>query len=302
MSDQYTSSQLTRGEVYTRKQLKALFSIKDATLNNGIFRPKGTPSIWLFVTQTKTADRTQYEDKLEGDILKMQGQTLGRTDDLIISHQRRGDELVLFYRAHKSQYPGYGFEYIGTFRYVSHAGAQPTGFTLQKIGEDPIARVLETLSDELQGEHYFDVADIEDERKKVLRAIVQRRGQHPFRRSLLKAYKGSCCITGCKIEEILEAAHIYPYKGEKSNAVANGLLLRADLHTLFDLKHLSVDPKTYQVHLSAKLIGTEYQVYEGNKLLLPEQAENMPSMSSLASHFSEFIAQHTGLSVSTPVK
>ena len=51
---------LTRGAVYTRNDLRALFEISDATINNGVFRPKGRHEVWLFVTENKSADRTVY--------------------------------------------------------------------------------------------------------------------------------------------------------------------------------------------------------------------------------------------------
>lgn len=74
-----TSQRLECGSIYTRGALRGMFGIEDATINNGIFRPRGHNSIWLFVTEKKSADRTQYMDKLEGDILYADGQTAGRT-------------------------------------------------------------------------------------------------------------------------------------------------------------------------------------------------------------------------------
>lgn len=69
-----TSSQLTVGHTYSREELAQKFGIKDATLFTGIFKPKGHESIWLFVTQEKTADGTQYKDELTGDDLYIEGQ------------------------------------------------------------------------------------------------------------------------------------------------------------------------------------------------------------------------------------
>ena len=60
------------------------------------------------------------------------------------------------------------------------------------------------------------------------------RAPHKFRDALIGAYAGRCAITGCSVLDILEAAHITPYLGPDTNHVTNGLLLRADLHTLFD--------------------------------------------------------------------
>jgi putative restriction endonuclease len=110
-----------------------MFEITDATIKTGVFRPKGYDSIWLFVTEKKTPDRTQYVDLLNGDMLEWQGQTEGRTDGLIIEHEARGLEILVFYRKNKGEHPGAGFRYEGRFRSISHAGAHPTRFALQHI-------------------------------------------------------------------------------------------------------------------------------------------------------------------------
>lgn len=77
------SCHLTVGHTYSRKELAQKFGIKDATIFTGIFRPKGHESIWLFVTQEKTADRTQYKDELSGDDLYIERQKSGRKDKLL---------------------------------------------------------------------------------------------------------------------------------------------------------------------------------------------------------------------------
>lgn len=72
----------------------------------------------------------------------------------------------------------------------------------------------------------------------TLQAIKTRRGQPEFRKSLIAAYQGQCCVTGCAVESVLEAAHIIPHAQESDYKVTNGLLLRADIHTLYDLNHV----------------------------------------------------------------
>jgi putative restriction endonuclease len=123
-----TSGKLTLGELYSRKQLADKFKITDATLNTGVFQPKGHSSIWLFVTRKKLANKTQYIDSLAGDILNWQGQTSGRTDQLVIDHQDRGLELVVFYRE-KDHSP---FRYEGVFEYAEHSGTHPTSFRFRR--------------------------------------------------------------------------------------------------------------------------------------------------------------------------
>jgi hypothetical protein len=129
----WSSEHLREGDVYTRAELRALFAITDATINTGIFRPTGHDSIWLFITARKPVDRTPYADHLSGDVLAFGGQTSGRTDPLIIAHERRGLELLLFHRQHRGEFPGAGFRYEGRFRYVSHSGGQPTRFVAERV-------------------------------------------------------------------------------------------------------------------------------------------------------------------------
>lgn len=275
-----TSEQLVPETVYTREDLRSLFGIVDATLNTGVFRPKGTSSVWLFITEEKPADRTQYRDHLEGDILYWQGQTSGRSDRLILDHRAHGLELLVFFRVRKYEYPGAGFRYLGPFAYVSHQGAGPTSFILQReaIGSAPI------ISPESSDQDLFDPKSIADARERIYRAIAQRRGQRAFRNALIDAYGGKCAITGCDILDVLEAAHIYPYRGPETNRVANGLLLRSDLHTLFDCGLIAVDPETMLVVVAADLRNSEYGMFAGRRLRTPECPAQCPSRDALHLH------------------
>lgn len=128
-----TSDSLAVDRVYTRAELAQMFDIHDATLNTGIFQPKGHASIWLFVTEKKTADRTQYVDQLDGDVLRWQGQTMGTKDRMIVEHESQHLELLLFYRRKKYEHPHAGFRFEGPFRYRTHSGSRPTSFLLERV-------------------------------------------------------------------------------------------------------------------------------------------------------------------------
>jgi HNH endonuclease len=117
--------------------------------------------------------------------------------------------------------------------------------------------------------------------EKVLRAITDRRGQTEFRAKLLVAYGGRCAITQCDAEPALEAAHILGYAETGSQAVTNGLLLRADIHTLFDTGHIRIDPETMTVVLSAELASTCYQDLAGRPIVFPARAADKPSKEAL---------------------
>lgn len=94
----------------------------------------------------------------------------------------------------------------------------------------------------------------DDERQSASRQIKERRGQKKFRDSLIERYGKFCMVTGFIILDIIEAAHISPYRGIKDNHVANRLLLRSDIHTLFNLNLLAVEPKTPIIHVNERAL------------------------------------------------
>ena len=109
-----------------------------------------------------------------------------------------------------------------------------------------------------------------DERELILARTVQRVGQGTFRARLLDAYDRRCAITGERTEPVLDAAHIQPYLGPRSNHVRNGLVLSKEFHTLFDLGYVTVDPD-YRVHVSPRLRadwrnGRRFYEYDGQPL------------------------------------
>ena len=275
------SERLDPGSIYTRNELSTLFDIKDATLNNGIFRPKGYDSVWLFITEHKTSDRVQYADRLRGDTLYMQGQRLGRTDTLILEHRKRGLELLLFHRKSKYEYPYAGFRYVGIFSYKHHSGSNPTSFILSRNLTATQISTLNRAEQKLVSQGEFTPNNLRDARIRIETSIVRRRGQSEFRRQLLRAYQGRCAMTGCSLQQVLEAAHIHPYMGDETDVVPNGIILRSDVHTLFDLGLLWVRPPDLLIGVSEELRLSEYSTLEGNSIYLPENRLDQPSRPAL---------------------
>lgn len=112
-------------------------------------------------------------------------------------------------------------------------------------------------------------------------AIKTRRGQRQFRQSLLAAYNRRCMITSCKVEALLEAAHITPHAELTDYRVSNGLLLRADIHTLFDLDLITID-EFYRVKVSEQLRHSEYWIYNDRRLdRFPEKSSEQPNREAL---------------------
>lgn len=130
----------------------------------------------------------------------------------------------------------------------------------------------------------FNPTGIMDARERIVASIVRRRGQPEFRSRLLDAWGGRCAITGCDASEALEAVHIVPYRGPETNHLSNGLLLRADIHTLFDLGLITVDTVTMTVLIAPDLAGTSYSELAGRRLLLPQDEGFLPSKEALDRH------------------
>jgi len=131
----------------------------------------------------------------------------------------------------------------------------------------------------------FDPTATEDRRREARRIVALRQGQQGFRRTLLSAYAGQCAITGYDAEDALEASHIVQYRGPVTNHPSNGLLLRADIHSLFDLGLLAIDSDSFGVILSAELAATSYRsALRGGFLRLPTDRGLSPSSMALTQH------------------
>ena len=134
--------------------------------------------------------------------------------------------------------------------------------------------------------------DSADERKAVITQQIRREQQGKFRQLLLDAYNETCAITKTNVPQVLQAAHINPYRGKRSQIVSNGLLLRADLHLLFDAYLLSIDPQNGLVAISQRLANSRYSSLKGKELYLPSDHHNEPNPSLLALHHNQFIVEN----------
>ena len=95
-------------------------------------------------------------------------------------------------------------------------------------------------------------------RDRVMRQIAVRRGASAFRDGQLNRFQRRCAISGCALADVLEAAHLRAYRVEDDNARKNGILLRADLHTLFDLDLVAVEPKTHLIWIHDTVSERQY--------------------------------------------
>jgi hypothetical protein len=132
------------------------------------------------------------------------------------------------------------------------------GETLDDLfGHHSTQRRLGPAADESESNYDSEyIAPDGDLREAAWQQIKKRRGQPQFRRDLLQRYGKRCLVTGCKVAAALEGAHIDPYRGKGNNHPANGLLLRADIHTLFDLNLLGIEPNHLRVELHPDIAET----------------------------------------------
>jgi hypothetical protein len=141
----------------------------------------------------------------------------------------------------------------------------------------------------------FDAASLQDERRRSLAERVLRPGQKAFRDEVMQAYAGRCAITECNVPAALEAAHIIPYCGTRSDHVSNGILLRIDLHALFDAYLISINPEDFRVQIESTLEGGCYEFINSRRLRLPEEIDCRPHPEALTEHYRIF-SSRTALS------
>lgn len=99
--------------------------------------------------------------------------------------------------------------------------------------------------------------DEDDRRERQWVERISRPGQSDFRRALISR-DGVCALTGFSVLHSLEAAHVMPVRADGLDTVSNGILLRADLHKLFDANLLAINPAdgTVWLHSSCE---TDYK-------------------------------------------
>lgn len=133
----------------------------------------------------------------------------------------------------------------------------------------------------------FDCTDVKDQREWRQTEAVARYDQVGFRKRVLEAYDFRCAITGCNVEAALQACHIYPYKGGNTDCVQNGILLRADLHILFDRFYFCINSSDYSIVVSKAILNRIHGIPSGCRLQVPVKTWHGPSKVALDWHKSQ---------------
>jgi putative restriction endonuclease len=120
------------------------------------------------------------------------------------------------------------------------------------------------------------------------RLAPYRLAQQSFKAVVLGAYHGHCAITGTKIRPVLQAAHIRPVSDGGENRLDNGLLLRSDVHTMFDDGYLGVDA-AHRLVVSPRLRdefgnGERFYAKAGQVIDLPDHKVDRPHREFLEWH------------------
>ena len=122
--------------------------------------------------------------------------------------------------------------------------------------------------------------------------VAHRRGQGAFRLMVTDAYDRRCAVSGERTLPVLEAAHIRPYAEHESHDVRNGILLRSDIHRLYDAGLVTVEPDlTFRV---SRVIDRDYsngKIYyalDGKTIRIPARPDARPDPAALADHAKRF--------------
>jgi putative restriction endonuclease len=121
--------------------------------------------------------------------------------------------------------------------------------------------------------------------------ITPRLGQGAFRVAVTEAYGRQCAITNGKVLPALDAAHIRPYGEGGAHTKSNGILLRKDIHSIFDAGYVTIkDDLTFSVSNKVREVfnnGEEYLRLHGTLLRRPERKEDWPDTEFLRWHNKE---------------
>lgn len=125
-----------------------------------------------------------------------------------------------------------------------------------------------------------------DNRQKVSSQITVREGQGNFREQLIREYGCRCCISGCEEGAVIEAAHITPYKGKHTNILENGLLMRVDIHRLFDKHLIAIEAVSMTVRVAKSVTDEYYRSLNGAKIKLRARKK---TKRFLQDHYNSFL-------------
>ena len=152
------------------------------------------------------------------------------------------------------------------------------------------ARVWSAVLERLRLRHATELPPVDADRATRRAWVEQRLGQGTFRTRVTDAYERRCAVTGERTLPVLEAGHIKPHAQQGPYRVDNGLLLRSDLHRLFDCGLVTIEPERLTFQVSQRIRdeyhnGRVYYEPAGRPLLvLPDRPTERPDRAFLEHH------------------
>jgi putative restriction endonuclease len=165
--------------------------------------------------------------------------------------------------------------------------ANIVAFKTYNTGEPEGLALWEAFNDHLNRQHVHGVAE-EGPRYGEPQFIEPRLGQGAFRVLVTDAYGRRCAVTRERTLPALEAAHIRPYGDGGRHEARNGLLLRRDIHSLFDAGYVTVTPDLH-FEVSRRIReefenGRHYYGFHGQQILIPQATGHRPDPDALSWH------------------
>jgi len=225
------------GKGYERIDLVPLWRLGGfQAIGRGVYTPKGTGQIFLFVTREREDWMTPYNNYLEGDLLFWDGEQGHGSDERIANATRSGEEIFLFYRDRRHT----PFVYYGPVFMLrcNRYHDRPSEFVFNVVK----APVKVNEPEELQlAEEPADYAVLTAAGMSSIDRVVARKSrgiaQRLFRGNLLRLWQGSCAVTSVRETRVLRSSHIKPWAESDNQEKVdhfNGLLLVPNLDALFN--------------------------------------------------------------------
>lgn len=211
---------------------------------------------------------------------------IDKSNDNMMNNLLDGVPIALMTRC-KEGYKVHGLAYVeaynpltGMFTLHGPVSAESEGVSFHSwiACEDLSEREREVLhgADEFDGAAFVAVQ------------TMRRRHQEKFRKAVLAAYDGRCAMTGVSSSSVLQAAHIDSFARSRSHAVTNGILLRADVHLLYDAHLLTVLPDSGDIVVSRAVTDPAYRDLDGGRVRFPKHRDCWPDEKLLEVHFNSY--------------
>lgn len=244
--------------------------LRVANIPKGIYKPAWTKYA-LSVKQTLKSPYADREPTYQGSgwsYLYYQEEQEGKNPDSLPSNRAMAeciaDGIPIGVLRQKTGKPNVTYLVLGLANVLGKAAGY---YLLEGYGQTPKPLPRAELI-YLAQEEDLTVAEVAtDLRLFRTRSVVQRQGQPRFREQLMQLYDRQCAVSRCDVTDVLEAAHILPYRGPHTNDLSNGIILRADLHILFDEGLLAIDDSSLSVLLSPSISSNKfYSEFRGMEL------------------------------------